>query len=96
MICPYSYADKDGSAWCGMTYGICDEEAMVMSDRDCPCKGCGLRQVGCHGECQKYAEWRNEEHKRTEDYRRKKQVDAEIAEYVRDSNGRKARQKHWR
>lgn len=65
-------------------------------DKTCPCERCNLRQVGCHGECQKYAEWSNEEHKRTEDYRRKKQVDAEIAEYVRDSNGRKARQKHWR
>ena len=26
------------------------------------CVGCNLRQVGCHGECQKYAEWSNEEH----------------------------------
>ena len=24
---------------------------------DCPCKGCGDREVGCHGTCETYGEW---------------------------------------
>lgn len=91
--CRYAQADNDGDAWCGMTYGICDEEAMVMSDRDCLCNGCGLRQVGCHGECDKYKDWQKRHEKQRADVKRRKQVDAEIAEYVKATKHRMARER---
>lgn len=23
----------------------------------CPCRGCGKREIGCHGKCGEYADW---------------------------------------
>ena len=27
------------------------------SNTGCPCHGCGVREVGCHGRCAKYRTW---------------------------------------
>lgn len=26
----------------------------------CPCRGCEMRNIGCHGRCDSYSEWRDE------------------------------------
>lgn len=42
----------------------------IRPDRQCPCNGCGEREIGCHGECEKYRTWKAGEdeinHKRWE------------------------------
>ena len=35
---------------------------------NCPCQGCKDREVGCHGKCEKYKEYKKE----IEDYKTKK------------------------
>ena len=27
----------------------------------CPCKDCQIREVGCHGKCSSYKDWKNEQ-----------------------------------
>lgn len=29
----------------------------MLEDNSCPCKGCAMRMVGCHGECTAYKTW---------------------------------------
>lgn len=33
-------------------------EWKVYSSHGCPCKECPEREIGCHGQCEKYAAWR--------------------------------------
>lgn len=40
-------------------------------EKACPCKGCEDRELGCHGRCGRYAEWRAKA-----DEERAKQIEA--------------------
>lgn len=35
-----------------------------MRPSDCPCRECGEREVGCHGRCASYGEWKQEMEKK--------------------------------
>ena len=37
--------------------------------RNCPCMGCGDREIGCHGKCEKYKAWRQMINQRNEQER---------------------------
>lgn len=91
--CRYAQADNDGGAWYGMTYGICDEEAMAMSDRNCPCNGCALRQVNCHGECTAYKDWQTAMAKKKKALKRKMEADREAAGYIKAAQHREAKRR---
>lgn len=74
-----------------MTYGICDEEAMVMSDRGCPCNGCGFRQVNCHGECTAYKDWQTAMAEKKKALKRKMEADRVAAGYIKAAQHREAK-----
>ncbi|MDD6448896.1 MAG: hypothetical protein PUF78_04140 [Lachnospiraceae bacterium] len=62
-----------------------------MINTDCPCKGCGLRQVGCHGECREYKSWRKAKDEQSKDIHLKMEADAEVASYIKATKHREAR-----
>ena len=35
-----------------------------MDYKGCPCKGCDIRLIGCHGLCPNYQKWKRELEKR--------------------------------
>jgi len=42
----------------------------------CPCKECGKREIGCHGQCGEYREWRAQHDERREArFKERKQKD---------------------
>lgn len=60
---------------------------------DCPCKDCEDRHSGCHGKCQRFAEWRVKVDERREKERRFYQSNNTISEHHRRQIWRKSR---WR
>lgn len=71
---------------------ISRQEAMVMSDRDCPCNGCGLRQVNCHGECTAYKDWQTAMAEKKA-LKRKMEADREAAGYIKAAQHREAKRR---
>lgn len=41
---------------------------------DCPCKGCNDRFVGCHSNCDRYAQYKNDLNNRNKNIREQKQI----------------------
>ena len=37
--------------------GVLDEGVNAMH-KDAPCKGCNMKQPGCHDECEDYKQWK--------------------------------------
>ena len=69
------------------------QEAMVMSDRDCPCNGCGLRQVNCHGECTAYKDWQTAMAEKKKALKRKMEAGREAAGYIQAAQHREAKRR---
>ena len=64
----------------------------VREDRKAPCKDCAERRRGCHGECERYAEFVRE----CEELRRGRERRLIVAGYGRESRGRYLRREKRR
>ena len=72
---------------------ISRQVALVMSDRDCPCNGCGLRQVNCHGECTAYKDWQTAMAEKKKALKRKMEAEREAAGYIKAAQHREAKRR---
>lgn len=42
--------------------------------KDCPCRGCQRREIGCHGKCEEYQTWSREKTKEREELREERRA----------------------
>lgn len=43
---------------------------MNLREAEKPCRGCGKREIGCHGKCPEWLEWEREHAARREELRK--------------------------
>lgn len=69
----------------------------TMRDTGCPCAKCTTkREVGCHGRCEEYKQWRAElDRKNHEEYLRRKSKDT-MSEAAKKKMFRHQRRNQWR
>lgn len=58
-----------------------------MKDKS-PCMNCTQREIGCHGRCELYIAFSEEQKKRNEDIRKKKSVHNAITEMHKEQKAR--------
>lgn len=66
-----------------------------MNDAHNPCsRDCPDRSAGCHGTCEKYAEWSAEHNRQREEQHRLKYVNLQLARHVNDKWDKWWRNRH--
>ena len=60
-----------------------------MSIKETPCRFCESRKVGCHTNCEKYTEWKEELVKHNEKIREARRAEYMIVTHSRNQNKRR-------